>query len=163
LLQFNDLTGLQIAIHIETQGQEFYRQAYEHAANPDHKELFLLLMNDEIHHRQAFQTILSEVKTFPQIIATDSYFDKATAEHLNALANSHIFPVGTEAAQVVDDFKNIETILKTAMQAEKDSVEFYSQLAKHAKFPEVQTICAKFVKEEETHVAKLKEYIDAYA
>ena len=44
-----------------------------------------------------------------------------------------------------------------AIQAEKDSILFYDELARHAKFEEARAIFLKLKAEEQKHIIKLRE------
>ena len=54
---------------------------------------------------------------------------------------------------------NLSTILRIALQAEKDSILFYDEMVKNARFPEAKQIFAQFKAEEQTHVEKIQAMI----
>jgi rubrerythrin len=160
---FSDLEGLRISIEIETRGREFYDQAYQQASQPAHKELFLLLKNEEIHHQEKFTQIYNVVKTRKEAHADDYLFDPDTSRYLTVIAEHHVFPKPADAARKIAELKSVQAILTTALQAEKDSVLFYDELAAHAKFDESRQIFAALKAEEQTHVVKIREMMDAWA
>lgn len=160
---FSDLEGLRIAVEIETRGREFYHQAYQQASQPAHKELFLLLMNEEIHHQEKFTEIYNVVKARKEAHADDYLFDPDTSRYLTVIAEHHVFPRPADAAQKIAELKTVEAILATAMHAEKDSILFYDELAAHAKFAEARQIFAALKAEEQTHVVKIREMMNAWA
>jgi rubrerythrin len=160
---YNDLEGLRIAVEIEARGREFYRQALEQAATQEQKDLFLLLMNEEIHHLNAFTDIFNKVKETKEAHSDEYLFDPEVSRYLTVLAESHVFPAIDKARQTIAELKTIQGILALAMQAEKDSVLFYDELANNAKFPEAKKIFALLKAEEQTHVVKIREMINAWA
>lgn len=160
---YNDLEGLRIAVEIEARGREFYRQAYEQAAVQAQKELFLWLMNEEIHHFTAFSDIFNKIKETKEAHSDEYLFDPEVSRYLTVLAESHVFPATDKAKQVISELKSIEAILTLAMRAEKDSVLFYDELANNAKFAEAKKIFSLLKAEEQTHVVKVREMIDAWA
>ncbi|SDL47863.1 Rubrerythrin [Dendrosporobacter quercicolus] len=50
-----------------------------------------------------------------------------------------------------------------AIQAEKDSILFYDELAAKAKFEDARKIFAVLKSEEQTHVVKLREMLEGWA
>jgi len=160
---YNDLEGLRIAVEIEARGREFYRQAYEQATAQAQKDLFLLLMNEEIHHLTAFTDIFNKVKVTKEAHSDEYLFDPEVSRYLTVLAESHVFPQTDKARQVIAELKTIQAILAVAMQAEKDSVLFYDELANNARFPEAKKIFIQLKAEEQAHVVKIREMINAWA
>lgn len=159
--EFSELDGLKISIEIEKRGHAFYQQAYNHAQKDAHKELFLLLRDDETHHREKFEKIYN--KLTENKANHDRTFDEKTADYLSAFANHLIFPQEEEAGRTIASFKTFDAILSLAMQAEKDSVLFYDELANKANSEETKKIFTALKAEEQQHVVKLREMIDAWA
>jgi rubrerythrin len=160
---FSDLEGLRIATDIEARGREFYRQAYEQATKPEQRELFLWLMNEEIHHLEAFTNIFNQVKERKEAHSAEYLYDPESSRYLTVLAEGHVFPPTAQAKQKIAELKTVAAILQTALQAEKDSVLFYDELAASAKFPDARKIFAALKAEEQKHVVKVREMLDAWA
>ncbi|QDR80903.1 ferritin family protein [Sporomusa termitida] len=158
---FSDLEALRIAIDMEARGRDFYKKAYEQAEAKEHKDLFMLLMNEEIQHLEQFTQLYNQVKENQQD-GEDYLFDQETSRYLTVLAEPHIFPKD-KAAQMFPEFKSIADILQAAMQDEKDSILFYDALAKCAKFEGARNIFNLLKFEEQTHVVKLREMLDGWA
>lgn len=159
---FSDLEGLRIAIEIEARGQAFYRQAYEQAVHQEHKDLFLFLMNEELQHLEVFTQIFTAVSERKEAHSAEYLFDPDTYRYLTVLAESHIFPPESQAQHTVAELKSVKAILNTAMQAEKDSILLYDELSRNAKFEDARKIFARLKIEEQGHVVKLREMIDAW-
>ncbi|MPM60214.1 hypothetical protein SDC9_107065 [bioreactor metagenome] len=155
----NELDGLRVAIEIEKRGHAFYQQAYNQATKDVHKELFLLLRDEESHHMAKFQKVFDKVKENKAEVA----FDEGTSKYLTVLASDHVFPKAEEAGSVIADLKTMEAVLAVAMQAEKDSVLFYDELANKSDSDDAIKIFTALKSEEQQHVIKLREMIDAWA
>jgi rubrerythrin len=159
---FSDLEGLRIAIDMEARGRDFYKKAYEQAKAQEHKDLFMLLMNEEIHHHDQFSKLYDKIKESKLGDADDYLFDPETSKYLTVLAEPHIFPKD-KAEHALPEFKTLADILKSAIQDEKDSILFYDALAKCAKFEEARNIFQQLKAEEQTHVVRLREMLDGWA
>lgn len=157
---FNDLEGLRIAIDIETRGQEFYRQASLYSKKAEHKNLFLLLMDEETQHRETFMKIYIKMKEQKEAFDDDYLFDPDSSRYLTILAESHVFPETNKSAREIAALDTVRAILEVAIQAEKDSILFYDELARNAKFEEARKIFTVLKQEEQGHVVKLKKMID---
>lgn len=160
---FSDLEGLRIAIEIEDRGREFYSEAYKQAEKPEHKDLFLLLRDEEVQHHATFSKILDAVTANKEAHSEEYLFDPDTSRYLTVLAEEHVFPPKATAAAKIAELKSVSAILSLAMQAEKDSILFYDELAKNAKFEDAKNIFKVLKEEEQTHVVKLREMIKAWA
>lgn len=159
---FSDLEGLRIAIDMEARGREFYKKAYEQAETKDHKDLFMLLMNEEIKHHEHFTGIYQKLRESKNYDSDDYLFDQEISKYLTALTEPHIFPKD-KAEQAFAEFKSLSAIIKAAIQDEKDSILFYDALAKYAKFEETKNIFNLLNKEEQNHVVKLRELLNCLA
>jgi rubrerythrin len=160
---FNDLEGLRIAIEIENRGKAFYCQAYEQATQQAHKDLFLLLMNEEIHHEKAFTDIFNKLKENKEAHSEDYLFDPEVSRYLTVLSEHHVFPAASAAKEKIAEFKSVADILQTALQAEKDSILFYDELARNSRFDDAKKVFQILKAEEQEHVVKIREMINAWA
>lgn len=160
---FSDLEGLRIAISIEARGRDFYQQAYERAQKQEHKDLFLFLKNEEINHYETFSKIYEVIKGRKEAGSDEYLFDPEASRYLTVLADGHIFPTQENAEVQLAEMATLRDILTMALQAEKDSILFYDELAQHSKFEEAKKIFLVLKAEEQAHVIKLKEILDAWA
>lgn len=156
---YSDLEGLHLAMEIEKRGRAFYEQAWAHARNPEHRELFLYLRDEETQHYERFRDIYQAVKQRKEAVQDDYIFDPEISRYITVLAESHIFPQEEEAAAVIAELNTVPKILKTAAQAEKDSILLYDELAKNARFAEARQIFRTLQEEEKKHLVKLREII----
>ena len=158
---FSDLEGLRIAISIEAAGRDFYQQAYELSKEENHKDLFRLLRSEEVSHYETFSAIFREVNENKEAGADEYLFDEESSRYLTVLAEGHVFPTGKNAEVKIAEATTIVEILYMAIQAEKDSILFYDELASQSKFPEAKKIFKVLKAEEQTHVVKLRQILDA--
>lgn len=157
---FSDLEGLRIAISIEASGRDFYQQAYEQATEESQKTLFQLLKREEVVHHETFSKIFEEISKNKEAGSEEYLFDEDTSRYLTVLAEGHIFPTAKNASVKIAEATTVVEILRMAIQAEKDSILFYDELATHSKFPEAKKIFQILKAEEQTHVVKLRQILD---
>ena len=160
---FSDLEGLRIAMDIEEQGRDFYQQAFDIAKEDAHKDLFCLLKNEEIIHFETFSKIFDTVNKNKEAASEEYLFDPETSRYLTVLAEGHIFPTAANAKVKIAEVTTVREILQMAIQAEKDSILFYDELATKSKFAEAKKIFATLKAEEQTHVVKLRKILDTLA
>lgn len=156
---FSDLEGLRIAMEIEVRGQEFYKQAYDQTPKEQDKKYFRLLMEEEVQHYKTFSAAFDSLKEHKEANTEDYLFDPDTSRYLTVLAELHVFPKTQDAPKVIAELKDVAAILNLAIQAEKDSVLFYDELAQNAKFDEAKQVFLMLKKEEQEHIVKLSKLI----
>lgn len=126
---FNADDIFEIAIQIEKNGAAFYRQAAENLGSQDQKDFLLELAAMEDDHEKTFialQKQLTENEAQPTVFDPND----ENALYLKALADMRVF---SDKEPPADSFKQI---MKSAIQAEKDSIVFY--LGMKALVPEKQ-------------------------
>ncbi len=116
---FNADEVFKIAEEIEENGRDFYKKASDEIKDRSYKDLLLGLSNMEFDHYKTFSSMrasLSEKEKQPAV------FDplNETVKYLKALADMSVF------YDKKIDMSNIESILKTAIIMEKDSIVFYA-------------------------------------
>jgi rubrerythrin len=156
----NELAAIQLALDIETRGWEFYKGAAAITQNPDHKELFLLLMTEEYRHRNTFQDLYDQYAM--QNAALPSFPHDCLA-YLNTLLETHVFPTPVEAPAVLAQLSSLDALLQTALQAEKNLVLLYDELAVQAQLPKAKEVFTALKREEQDHVVKSQEIIRGWA
>lgn len=160
---FSDLEGLRIAMAMEARGRDFYEQAYEQSGNPEHRELFLWLKTEESQHLAKFTSLFKMIEGRKEAHTAEYLYDPEASRYLAVIAEEHVFPKSYDAAKHVAGLTGIQAILQAALQTEKDSVLFYDELANRAKFAEARDVFRLLKGEEQVHVVKIREMIDAWA
>lgn len=160
---YSDLEGLRLAMEIEKRGRTFYEQALVHTRNPEHRELFMFLRDEETQHYERFRDIYEVVKQRKEAVQDDYIFDPEISRYITVLAESHVFPQEDKVAAAIAELNTVPKILKTAAQAEKDSILLYAELAKNARFSDARQIFHTLLEEEKKHLVKLREIIRSWA
>lgn len=152
---FNDLEGLRIAIEIEKRGFNFYKTAYEKVSDKEAKELFKILMEEEQKHLGIFTGFFAQIEARKEAHSAEYLFDAEVSRYLAILAQSHVFPSEENANRVITELATAGNIIKLAINAEKDSILLYDELAKCSKFKEAQTVFLQLKQEEQGHVVEI--------
>lgn len=142
---------LQFAIKIEENGWEFYKKFAELADNEKIRELFFLLSDDEIKHKEIFEGMLSEIETYePQEVYPPEYFS-----YLRAYADNIIFKKGLDEQLQ----KNLDAaaIIDFGIRMELDSIAYYQETKNFVPKDQKNTI-DKIIEEERKHFLKLASF-----
>ena len=115
---FNADEIFEMAEQMERNGAQFYRDAAETAADSSNKEMLIGLSKMEVAHEKMFESMRAEL-TAAQKAST--VFDPTgeASLYLRALVDSRVF-----FKKEIDVTSMVE-ILKSAIEAEKDSIVFY--------------------------------------
>jgi rubrerythrin len=115
---FNADEVFEMAEQMERNGAKFYRDAAENAADSANKELLMGLSKMEEAHEKMFESMRAELTAADK---TSTVFDPSgeAALYLRALVDSRVF------FKKEIDVKSMVEILKSAIEAEKDSIVFY--------------------------------------
>jgi len=115
---FNADEVFKMAEQMERNGAKFYRDAAETAADSSNKELLIGLSKMEEAHEKIFGSMRAELTAADK---ASTVFDPEgeAALYLRALVDSRVF------FKKEIDVKSMVEILKSAIEAEKDSIVFY--------------------------------------
>ncbi len=140
------LKAIETAIQIEKDGLAFYTEAAQQTSDPNGKKMFQSLARDEAGHLRLFedtrQALLERGKWLsPEEVAAISpgEFDRPP-----------IFPTGDEVKSAEIPEREL-TALRRGIQAEEDSIAFYSQQRDKTDDPDGKAIYAYLVEQEEGH------------
>jgi rubrerythrin len=115
---------LEIAMGIERNGMAFYRALADKTGNRDVKDIYNHLAGEEKKHLDTFQGMSDSLgQTKPPETYTEEYM-----LYLKSLVDSAVFSNVTEAQQKASKVFNEIEALDTGIQAEKDSILFYTEL-----------------------------------
>ena len=146
---FNDAEGLRIAVEIEKRGEAFYRKAAKLSDNADTVHILEQLASDEAAHKREFEKLLERASV------SDEMYDEETSAYLSAIAADVVFPEGLMALRRAG-FSSPEGALLEAIQSEKDSILFYTELAEHALDPESKRMFREIIMQERRHLHVLQ-------
>lgn len=115
---FNADEVFEMAEQMERNGAKFYRDAAESAADSSNKELLIGLSKMEEAHEKIFETMRAELTAAEK---ASTVFDPSgeASLYLRSLVDCRVF------FKKEIDVTSIVEILKSAIEAEKDSIVFY--------------------------------------
>lgn len=140
------LQAIETAIQIERDGLDFYTQAAKQTDDPKGKRMFKTLANDERAHLELFEN------------AREALLDRAewlTPEQVGAISpktpfRQPVFPTG-EAIQAADVPARELAVLERGIQAEEDSIRFYTEQMERMGDPNAKAMYVYLVEQEEGH------------
>ena len=159
---FNDLEALEIAIRIENRGQSFYSQATALATTADTKAMLEELAIQEGQHATTFREIYNELSGRKREFDDLYLYEPEVVAYLRAMAESSIFPSDDRLKEIMENVVDIQEVLKIGVQAEKDSILFYTEMIINAKFVEAKDAFRKLLKEEKQHLIELQNKLNTY-
>ncbi|WP_448517425.1 ferritin family protein [Pseudothermotoga sp.] len=137
---------LSIALNIEAEGYAFYSNLASVQVDETSKKLFQNLAHQEREHQEIFKKLIAEFSEMDS--SRDNWVAEEVAGYLKSYAKMSIFPTMTKMKQM-----NSAEALKLAVEVEKDSIIFYSELLPYAG-NERETI-KKVISEEKRHLMDL--------
>ncbi len=145
---FNAKEIFEMAEQIERNGILFYREAAKEIVSPDTKSLLLKLAEMEDNHRKTFAALKSEL-TDKERESTVFDPEGESALYCKALADTRVF------FEKEMDTSSLQTILKEALTAEKDSIVFYLGLKDAVPEKFGKNRIDNIIKEEMAHIRLL--------
>jgi len=159
-LTFNADEIFEMAEEIERNGAKFYRQAAKKTADKHTQKFLLDLAAMEDGHLRTFQQMRKGLagREKEQLIYDP---DNEALRYLQVIADSH----GTEGKKSLTEnlsaAENIRQILEIAVDAEKNSILFYSGLKDFVPPRAGRDKIEAVIKEEFSHIITLKEKLNA--
>jgi rubrerythrin len=140
------LQAIETAIQIEKDGLEFYTEAAKQTADPSGKKMFQSLARDEAAHLKLFETVresLSKEGNWPSP-------EEVAAIGPKQRAHPPIFPTGDEVKSVEVPQREL-AVLQRGIQAEEDSISFYSEARDKTADPDGKALYAYLIEQEKGH------------
>lgn len=151
---FNAPEILAMAVRIEENGERFYRAAAAGAVAPLAKTLLEDLAAMETEHARRFRE-MAEAWSAPGAVARAFDPDDDALKILASWADGSVFLPPGDADPGLSGTEGMETILRTAVVMEKDSVVFYLGLKEAAPTDADRATIEAVIAEELRHVALL--------
>lgn len=143
---------IELAIHIEENGKDFYLELAKKASDRGVKKALNYLAKAEDNHIGVFKKMFTASCDYsPEGAYPDEYF-----AYIRSLASNYIF---TQKDKGLEEAKNVASYdegLDLGIQFEKDSILFYQEMMKFVPESEHSKIIA-LVNEEKKHLEKLIE------
>ncbi len=149
---YNTAEVIQMAINIEKEGYEFYSRIAKHAANEQSKAVFVLLAEQEKKHIETFTNLL-EVMSASNNTAGQYMFDEEVSGYFMALTENKVFK--PEKMYDAADMTSAKEAIHEGIEAEKNSILFYTELLKSAAMQEVKHSLELIIEEEKRHILDL--------
>jgi rubrerythrin len=141
---------LEIAIGIERNGMSFYQALAGKTGNGDVKDIYDHLAGEEKKHLDTFQGMLNSLG---QVKPAETYSEEYML-YLKSLVDSTIFSSISEARQKADKVSNEIEAVSIGIQAEKDSILFYTELQNLVREQD-RKVVLRIVDEERNHLRQL--------
>ncbi len=144
-----------MAEQMERNGAKFYRDAAEGSVNAEEKAWLLQLAQMEDAHEKIFQSIRA---TLTEDDAQSTVFDPQgeSALYLRALVDTKVF------YEKDIDTSSMKGILKSAIQAEKDSIVFYLGMKEAVAQDKGKARIDEIIQEEMGHIRLLSKELVAH-
>lgn len=155
---FNAQEIFEIAVRIEANGAAFYRRAASLMTDESDKKFLETLARMEDRHQASFEHMKAQLSDLEE---TPTVFDPNDEQilYLNAMADSHGGEGSPGAADALTGKENIEKIILTAMDLERESILFYLGLIDFVPPKLGREKIQQIIDEEKKHVAQLRGYL----
>jgi len=143
---------VEIAVQIEKNGRDFYREVSNCSRSEKAKKVFNYLMDAEEDHINTFSKILSSVKQYnPPEAYPGEYFS-----YMKALADDHIFTKPNAGCDIGKKTSSDKEAIELGIGFEKDSIKFYEGMKKTVPQKDHNLLDA-VIQEEQKHLRELTE------
>jgi len=143
---------LEIAMGIERNGMAFYQALADKTGKRDIKDIYTYLAGEEKKHLDTFQGMSGSLG---QVKPPETYGDEYML-YLKSLVDNTVFTNVTEAKQKAAKVSNEIEALDTGIQAEKDSILFYTELQSLVRERDRKVVLS-VLDEEKNHLRQLSE------
>lgn len=142
---------IDIALGIEDIGYDFYKKCHDKFDDVDIKNIFSFLAEEELRHKEIFEDLLKKVN-----LANEGYFSEEYYLYLKSIGNEFVFQNSDDIDKALKDIDTLNGVLTLAIQAEKDSILWYSELQKHyTENKEATAVLTNLMNEEKKHIITL--------
>ena len=148
------LSGLQTAIRMEIDGKEFYPKESKASENERGAKLFKQLASEENIHQQVFTEIYNKLKTQQQWPDT-----KIPAHNTKKLQTVFRTAIEKLAKDHTTTKAEIDAV-KTGMDIENKTLDYYKERAAKAGFPSEKQLYESFAGQESEHFQLLQDYYE---
>jgi rubrerythrin len=140
------LKAIETAIQIEKDGLAFYSEAARQTDDPNGKKMFRSLARDEAAHLKLFEDARQALLERGNWLSPE----EVAAISLGEFDRPPVFPKGGEIRTAEIPERELDA-LQRGLQAEKDSIAFYSQQRDKTDDPDGKAMYAYLVEQEEGH------------
>jgi rubrerythrin len=141
-----------LAVQIEKNGEDFYRNAGEKVPSADLQALFKRLAEDEASHRETFQHREADLSLSEPSVS--GHGDTGT-DMLQRLLGDQAFSLKELELSALE---RQEDLIAAAVEFEKDTILFYDMISAFIEDPRVLSRIKEIKEEENRHIALLEAY-----
>lgn len=142
----------EMAEEIERQGARFYEKASVLFDEPEIRQMLLSLSGMEVGHEKLFSSMRAR-------ILSDAYPgndpDEMAASYIRAFTDGKVFTVKQNMCEALTDRTTLRDVLNMALEAEKNSILFYTGVKRLIPEALGQETIEKIIAEEMTHIVNL--------
>jgi rubrerythrin len=147
-----EISVIDFAMRQEKAGVRFYVKAAEKFRGTELAGLFVKLAKEEAKHlRDLIDLQASALRKGVEECFRSVEID----DYLEAIVREGVLPKGEKEAERLDQIKTVEDACRVAMQAEKNAILLYTELAKLSKDKGQKKILEAMIREEKAHMAKI--------
>ncbi|RMF90606.1 MAG: hypothetical protein D6733_03330 [Methanobacteriota archaeon] len=146
--------ALEAGLELESRGIGFYSRAAQEVRDPKGRQTLLFLAEEEREHREFIRELLESLKE------RDDSLLKGAVQKQRARKDTRVFPELEEYVEEIRDSRGDRKILDEAAEIEKRSIEFYREAGKDIENRDYQEIFRILIKEEEGHLALVRQMAD---
>jgi len=139
-----------IAVQIEQNGEETYRQAASQASDPERARILHWMADEEKHHGELFATMVGE----RTLTAEQAELEAMGRTLLQDIVRSQTFSL---EQQRLGQAVSLEDLLNQSIEFETDTIEFYEFLAGFLDDPEAIAQLQGIIEQERGHVRQLEQ------
>ena len=140
-----------LAIQIEKNGEDFFRNAEEKISDPSLKALFLWLAEQEVRHGKWFMQKKESSKAGSESLALDEMGSKM----LQDIVGDQSFSLGEVD---IDQINKMEDLLSIAVEFEEDTIIFFRMISSLLEDAESLVGLDEIIEEEKHHIEALRDY-----
>jgi len=156
LKTLNDLEAFLIGLEIEKNGYALYKKAAETALFSDISKTFSNLADMELDHIETFKAIINEKKENKNFLT--SYENDEALTYVSQIMDIDIFASLTPD-KIIEEAKTVEEVLKVALEIEKNSILFYTEMKNISHNDEAINIFNRLLTEEKLHFVLISKLI----
>ena len=142
-----------LAIQIEKNGEQYYRDAMEKVSNPSLRSMLEWLAEQEIEHQSWF----SERKEMLDMEGEDMEVAEMGSSILQGILGDQSFSLKEADLSAID---GVEALVQLAVEFEKDSILFYEMIGSFIEDSEISEKLNEIIAEENRHIELLEDFQD---
>ena len=143
---------LKLAIRVEINGFEFYKEVAGIIKDSSIQETFNYLSGEEVKHKTTFESMLKTVGDYAPVENYPGEYDA----HLKHLAGENIFTKEGTSKVFAYKVSSEEAAIRMGIGLERDSIIFFSEM-KNLLPSDTREVIDRVIQEENDHLAKLVE------